>query len=229
MKKKDLIDDLIENSCCWDEEDREVLNGLSDKKLIEHHKGMLQNDRAELVANAAIKGFTDPGGNGHIYNEETGEWESKLVENPGKVPPQFLKGKKKAVAPGEEEEEEKPATTNEWLDKAPPEVRSAVKNAMAIEKREKEAIVEKMTVNVEGKEKTAMVEQLMTEPLAKLQMLVNMLPKPQEEEHIQNFEGASGFSGTRRGDFDEGGFLAVPTMNWDDEEKQDKKDKELVA
>jgi hypothetical protein len=41
---------------------------------------MTQNERYKLVANAATKGFTDPGGNTHAWNEAKQEWNTKVAD-----------------------------------------------------------------------------------------------------------------------------------------------------
>ncbi|MHC4278248.1 MAG: DUF2213 domain-containing protein, partial [Planctomycetota bacterium] len=80
LTKEQIINGLLENGCCWDEEDREGLSGLSDEKLKKLHEDMTQNERYKLVANAATKGFTDPGGNTHAWNEVKQEWNTKVAE-----------------------------------------------------------------------------------------------------------------------------------------------------
>ncbi len=227
MKKKELIDQLIENSCCWDEEDRGVLDGLSDEKLIAHHQAMLQESKAEVIVNAAVEGFEDGLGNTHTWNEETGEFES--VEN--EPPPQFLKKKKGATKPpakpgakpgDDEEEEEEEETANTWLEKAPPEIRSTIENAMAIENHAKEGIVDRLVANMEDKQQKAdLRKQLLTEPLAKLQNLALLSPPTanEQEDPAPSYLGAATPTGNVRDKIDREDILALPVLNFEEEEK----------
>jgi hypothetical protein len=78
LTKEQIVNGLIENGCCWDEEDREGLSGLSDEKLKKLHGDLVANqEQKELVTNAT-KEFTDGVGNKHTWNGTS--WDSKVVE-----------------------------------------------------------------------------------------------------------------------------------------------------
>jgi len=75
-ERKEIIDGLIENSCCWTENDREELEGLSDialQKTLQAAEKAVENE--ELLA-AAEKGFND-GRDDLAYNREKRVWEKK--------------------------------------------------------------------------------------------------------------------------------------------------------
>jgi hypothetical protein len=75
-EREEIIDGLIENSCCWTENDREELEGLSDialQKTLQAAEKAVENE--ELLA-AAEKGFND-GRDDLAYNREKRVWEKK--------------------------------------------------------------------------------------------------------------------------------------------------------
>lgn len=209
--RKKMIDDLVANSCCWNEADRETLNGLEDDKLGHIQAQAEKDQQREAVVNAAKKGFTDPGGNTHTYNEEKQEWESKVKEPEKKEEKELVDNK-----------EEKPQTVEEWLkdDKTPEEVRNTFRYAQGIEAREKKALVERLTANVsEGKE--ALVKRLQSQSLDELQDFMALAPTPAEgaaPAPTPSYFGAAAPTGNTS-DFDEDDVLPLPTMNYE-EEKQ---------
>lgn len=144
-QKEALIDNLIVN--CeeadgpWTEEDREVLNAFSDDKL-----QVLDRQQKLLLANAEAD------------DEEDEEDEDEPApKKKGKVPPQFAKNKKKTKMSCNEEVEDEEApvinqkakskTTQEWLDDAPDEIRSAVSNALAFERNQKQTLIARIVKN----------------------------------------------------------------------------------
>lgn len=206
MSKKKLVDGLIGNACCWDEDDREMLEGLTENRLEAMTKDAAKHEQHELVANAAKKGFTDPGGDTHVWNEKTKEWDTKAKDPV-----------KNEETPGVGELEVKPApkkapTASEWLAEAPPEVQSVVRNAMASEIREKDHLIEQMTANVADEDKEVVINQLKTEPLEKLRTLMVLAPKPKEEPAQNLYFGSPASVSTRNSDIDQDDILPLPTM-----------------
>jgi len=187
-QRKAIVDELIANACCYEEADREVLNELSDNNL-QRIKGQLEKDRQrEAVVNAAKKGFTDPGGNTHAWDEKTQKWETKekeeVVTN-------------EVEDPGKDKIPEKPKTADEWLKEAPAEVQSAVRNAVSVEKAEKQKLAERLTANVKDEQvRVKQIERLVLRGLEDLRADVDLLP-PEKTEHVANYEGA--FTGSPAG------------------------------
>lgn len=204
MDKKKLVDGLIGNACCWTEDDREMLEGLTENRLQAMTEDAAKHEQHELVANAAKKGFTDPGGDTHVWNEKTNKWDTKTKE---KDPVENEKHPDKKKPPIK-----KAPTANEWLAEAPPEVQSVVRNAMASEAREKEHLIEQMTANVAEEDKETVVNQLKTEPLEKLRTLMVLAPKPKEEPTQNLYFGSPASASVRNKDFDEDDILPLPTM-----------------
>ena len=58
-QREEIVDDLVANSCCWEKEDVETLNTLSDDKLVKLRDHTKKDEQLQLVANAAQKEFVD--------------------------------------------------------------------------------------------------------------------------------------------------------------------------
>jgi hypothetical protein len=228
-EKKKLIDNLIGNCSCsgpkpWTEEDRAALNAMSDAKLMTMDECRKAMATTEQVANAALEGFEDQQGNSHSYNAETGKWESKPKAAPVTNTDKGTQGK------GEQKE----MTDAEYLATLPPNMRSAVQNAMRIEQREKAALVEKLVANApfaaDAAKRKAHTTRLLEKPLEELEELVALIPAPvqnngqQAQGQRRGYYGPSsptqdgeGQTQNRSGDDDyklEEDLLETPTINW---------------
>lgn len=216
-KKKDMVDKLIANACCWEEKDREFLSGLEDdklKKLVEQGE---KEKRYELIANAVTKGFKfDESINPSnvirvVFNAETNEWD---VEQRKDAKPED----EPETTTNNEEETVKPKTTQEWMQDAPPEIQSAVRNAMNLEAQHKARIIERLTANLDNEAKSVVVQQLNTNTLEELQVLESLAPKQPEgiQEHPR-YVGASTPTGNRQTpEIDKDDILPLPAMSWED-------------
>lgn len=152
--RKQLIDEIIANCSSCSESDRELLNKLSDDRLKAWRDNLVKGKEQEAVANAVVKGFTDPGGNTHTWNEKTKQWESAL----------------------------KPATVNEgdWLAQAPAGVREDLAFARNEKAKQKGKLIQQLTANIkdEGK-RAAQAQRLASRSLEELQADVDLLPEVQ--------------------------------------------------
>lgn len=182
-ERKTLIDELVSNSCCWEEADREVLNELSDEHLgrlkAEVEREKVNNQQHEAMAAALKKGVTDPGGTTHVWNEEKQEWESKsqkeAVTNAGDK-------KEPAVWVGTEEE---------WLAQAPEGVREDLAFAHNEKAKQKQEIITHLVANVVEEQKQELIENLEAKSVEDLQRLTLLVPKPKETP-TANWSGAAG-------------------------------------
>ena len=139
------------------------------------------------------------------------EISSKLGPAPAEDVPMEDTGVAMASADDEEEEEKvamaagtqevekttnrsKPQTSADWLRGAPPEVRSAVTNAMNLEKMTKAKLVQQLVGPIANAAKRqAMGVKLMAKPLDELQELVSLIPEAQvQNQEIPNFAFAGG-------------------------------------
>ncbi len=210
-KKKEMVDSLIGNECCWEEDNREMLSGLTDNTLTGLVEQAEETKTMELVANTAKKGFEDKEGNAHTFNAKEGKWESKMKE---KEPTEPVENKKEEKT---EVKEQKPQTAQEWIDAAPAEIQSAVRNAMDIENREKQELVTMLTANVEGDAKETFGKSLLQKPLDELRQLQQLLPKQEQPDTrtVMNFSGASTpASGQKKESKSRGEGIPAPVINW---------------
>ena len=174
-KKKEIIDNLIANVCCWEEGERELLEGFSDAKLEGMHKIAEEGKRHEILANAMKKGVTDPGGNKHTWNEKTNEWDMKEPDK-----------KKKEVTVNTE----KPLTEEQWLEKAPAGVREQLSFAQNEMRKQKTSLVGRLTANVKDEQEQAKLsERFMAKSLEDLQDMAAILPEPVKT--VANYGGAA--------------------------------------
>jgi len=171
-----IVDKLLANSECWDEKDREALETLSDDKL-EQLVANMEKPTPDPVSSE----FEDEQGNKHVFNRETEKWETTLKEKEEEPP---VENKE------EEVKEQKPQTTEEWMGTAPTEIQSAVRNAMAIEAREKTELIEQMVSNLNDEEGTSVRKQLEDLDLEKLRGLAVLVPKSVTVQ--PNYMGAAG-------------------------------------
>lgn len=205
-QKKKIVDGLITNDCCFEESDREVLNSLQDETLEKLAKNNSEIKSLEIVANAAKTGFEDQQGNSHTYNSEKSQWETVLKE----------KEEEKKPVENAKEDTKEPQTTKEWLDSAPEEVRNSIKNAMAIEEKEKTEIIGLITANLEDDKKESIVKLMKTKTLDELHELAVLAPE--QKTQVFNYTGAAVPIGNenKTGKRDRSKGLPLPVMEFSD-------------
>ena len=180
-QKKSVVDDLVSNECCWTEEDREVLMNLSDGSLQREQARIEKEANEVLVANAARVGFEDPNGHTHVFNEEEAAWET--------TPPETILENRGNEDPPVDNTPKEPLTDEEWMAQASPNVRAAVQNAMQITQREKDELIQRLTANLEGADKTKVFDRMKDKELDELRDLV--LLAPEAAKPTANYFGAS--------------------------------------
>lgn len=173
--KKAAIDAIIANSCCWNEADRGTLEAMPDQALLNLQKDVEKAKAQEAVANAAKKGFTDPGGNAHTWNEKAGKWEMKAKE-PEKPVEQATNAQPQAKAITEED--------------LPDSVRKRLAFADRLEKEQRSAATAAITANKANK---LTQEQLNAMDLDTLNALAASIPQPKPQGQ-PNYSGAAGSS-----------------------------------
>jgi len=172
--RKKIIDNLIANSCCWDAEDREGLEGMTDNQLTKVKQQTDKDTQREAVHNAAVKGFTDPGGNDHTWNEKESRWDTKAKEIEKKDEPVVNAEKPKQI-----KEEDLPATMREQLAFARTEM-----------ERQRDDLIGNITANLKDEDKTKVQETLKDKSLDDLRSL--SLLAPPKTDVVANFAGAAG-------------------------------------
>lgn len=197
MAKKELVDRVIANCECWNEEDREVLNSLDDGKLEAIVKHIEDHAQKTAVANAAMQGFKH-GDVGFTFNKETLKFDAK--EEPKTAPK-----KEETPAPVANA---KPQTADEWLAAAPPEIQSVVHNALAAERKQKEALVTVITAN---KSNVFKPEQLMAKTVDELEAIAALAKVAAAP--VANYFGAA-VPPTTVNKEDKEEPLLLPTIDW---------------
>lgn len=203
MNREQLIDWIVANCDCWKQEgDKGVLNDLSDEKLKAIKDSAEKQKRHEAVANAARKGFTDPGGNSHEWDEAKGEWVTKAK-----------------------------ATANAAGAQTPPVAQPVPPEALLTEEQKailnygrqqmeaaKSALIGRLLVNVADDKKQAKALLLAQKPIGELQELVDLLPA-QSAQAVNAFgplfAGAAAPVGPAQ-DLGDEDALPVPTINWEE-------------
>lgn len=151
-QRKEHVSYLTANCDCWKRKgDEAILNGLSDEKLSDLRTGAEKAAQVQNSAKAApvVNASMDDDG-------DECEPKAKKVQNSTPA---------------------RPKTAKEWLAEAPPEIQSAVQNAMRIDMRERQVLASRLVANIADetrrKEKFA---SLMQRDLAELTELVELIP-----------------------------------------------------
>ena len=222
MSKKALIDDLVTNGCgCWTEEDRATLEGMSEDRLTSLVANSKETKQLQIVANEAKKGITvgkatakfDAKKGKFVVNQAPEEDEDEEGGDAEEVPTRH----KTTV----NSKKDKELTLNEWLKDAPAAARSAVKNAISLEKNEKRRLVSLLTANVAEDDREAKAEKLMKKDLEDLQEMVELLPTANQRQDEESSDSEPSFFGaalavnSKRGQkSDPSDILDTPTINW---------------
>ena len=215
-KKKTIVDNLVTNCPCWEEGDREVLNGFADDKLEALDKNVtVVNAGREAVklAKTAVKSFKD-GEREFTFNSKTGSWDGVGEVKPKAVEVVVNTDPTKTEPP-------KQLTEDEWMAAAPANIRSVVTNAMAVETKQKSDCIATVVAN-ENFDYTQ--EQLETKELGELQILAKAAAPKQSSKPLYPaaFAGAAGapITNVEEDHSDEDLDMVPPTINYEEEAKQ---------
>lgn len=118
------------------------------------------SDAALMQLNAMAEAA--PEDDSSVIEEDANSPKGKFGKQPGKVPPQFAKN----------------MSAQEWLEAAPPEIRSAVTNAVKIERNARTGLVARLVANVAPEKKATTEKFLSNKSLDELEMMVDMIPTP---------------------------------------------------
>lgn len=203
-KKEDLIASLIANCDCWSEDDKEILNGMSEEKLQTLNEHVTRSNEAVEVANAARKGFEDK--TIKVVVNSKGEFDvKKKEEKPPEVKPTVNKAPASPPAP---------QTEDEWFASAPESVRRTVANAVQMEQKAKADAIEVITKNETNPFSKDQLEAMDVDTLQGMAKLA----KPEAKPTIANYLGAStpAPTGGVANQNEETEPLIPPTINWAD-------------
>lgn len=186
MKRDDVIDSLVTNCDCFDEEDRDTLNSLDDKKLKRLHE--------QLVDNAMYEDEEDPEEEMMMEDEE----EAPVKKKPAGFFQKNRRTNNRSTQASRDDQiaadiirnRKKPQTAEEWFATAPPEIQAAVKNAMTIEQQSRQALLNQLTENVLEDHLPRVLNVLKDKSIPELQSMLSLLP-PARAVAAPSFIGAS--------------------------------------
>lgn len=203
MNRNETIEFLVTNCDCW-KGDREALAKMSDAKLATLKANAEKHRDLEAVVNAIKEGFSAPAD--LTVNAMPAFIKEKIAAKKKKGDEEEEDGEEDMEANCDKDMEKKMAankrlTANEWLKAAPPEIQSAVRNAMAIEQAEKDRHIAHLVANLEGDDKYRVMKRLKDKPLDELRDLI-MVAAPtanRQQATPTNYIGAVGGPVENRG------------------------------
>lgn len=223
QERQGIIEHLTANCDAWRQPgDDQVLNNMTDEKLLALKEDSDKQQHVTAVANAAVNGFSD-GETAFRINPETGKWERR-VDN----------AKKKKAPPMDDDDEEdeedddmasnrtappadeprRPRTVDDWFRNAPAEVQEERRAAQAIVNREKDAVISQLLANVSEADRQVHRERLQRRSLDELHYDLSLIPKTPTQEEINKAAGATHNRRRQQQSSGDGDMLEVPTMNW---------------
>lgn len=203
-QKQTIVDELISNDCCWEEEHRDDLSGLSDVVLNQTKAAADKQAVSEAILAAAQAGFNDDR-DSITFNQEKKAWEREA--KPAK------KDEETAV------DNAKPAkqqTREEFLATAPDEVLNALAYAEEAEQAERKKLIEQLTVNVGDDAKPGYVADFSSVPIPQLRRFLAMLPPADTQSRGPHYYGGqpAADAGPTTNEVSQEGQLTPPEMDW---------------
>lgn len=169
MANKELVAQVIANCSCWSEKDAEVLNGLADEKLqgfLDAEKQATENQL--LVAN--------------LQKQQTENEETEVQDDTESTPDTSV-------------ETQNAKSRDQQLAELPPVLRSVVENALRVENKARQELIEQITANLEGEAKTKVANRLQNKDLEELEDLVVLAENKQVQTNNQSVTSYFGASG----------------------------------
>jgi len=219
MKRGQVIDALVSNCDCFDEEDRDTLNSLEDGKLVRLYQS--------LIGNAT---YEDEEEEAPADDEEIMEDDEEMEDPaPKKKPGGFFQKKaianrrnsSDAIAASILRSRRKPMSADEWFGTAPPEIKSAVQNAMKLEAETKRGLLDRLTANVADDKVQSVLNSLKDKSIEELEGLLSLLPPPRAINAPSFIGAAVPFPGRTTNEQaisnDDDDVLPLPTINYADE------------
>lgn len=243
VQRAAVIDYLITNCDCWKGAgDTNILNGLSDDKLVQLKDAALKEAQAITVANAAVQGYVAANGKkAYRVDPETGRWQeadlpTRNAEDDENYPKKKLKlGEDEDEEDEEEEEEpaanrrkskkartqtrERPMTLEQTINNLPPELRETVRVAQEVEAREKNAVIGNIlrsSAVTNESDKRAHYEWLVQKTLPELNNMLSLLPKAPTDEAVARSSIRSRPHAPTHNAMRDDDLLIPKTINWQD-------------
>lgn len=188
-----IVNKLIGGCSCYTENDRKVLNTLSDSALKRldgsQPAGQEVQNTTTNGPNKLIHKTTDEA----VQNAAAQHDQSKSGEqSDGSQQVQNAQGNAQASQPAA-----KPQTTQEWLDNAPEDVRRVFNNALAVEANERQTIINSLTDGMDDAGKAAVVKAYKSMSLEDLRVIRNAQPKKNNQRPQADYSGQSVTTGVQ--------------------------------
>lgn len=176
-QKKAIVNELIENECCWEEEHRDELMGMSDVLLNQAKVAAdKQTQNAELLT-AATAGFnTDR--DEFTFNLEKRAWDRETKSE--------KKDKEDTV---DNTGPTKPLTEEEFIARAPEGIRNSLAFAKEAEQAERKRVIEQITANVSDDAKPDLIATFGMRPMAELRKIASLIPAASSASNGPNHYG----------------------------------------
>lgn len=196
-KKSFLVSSIIANCDCWSEEDKDVLNGFSDKKLTVLNKSIESRKSETLVANEAMKDYSDVEGNLHVFNAESKQWETEFA-------------KKEPVV----NEPVTPKVTEPAPAQLSDDQLAVINYGKKAMERDKISLIEKLIANVSAEDRNGKIKEFSALEIPVLELMASILPEPQpvvSDDPVLNYFGSQGGGNVENVEFTDDDILSVPT------------------
>lgn len=213
-QRGEVIDELITDNAAWDEDNRTLLESLSDDKLINLHK------QHQFIANAMGEEEVVPAKKGAVAPAASEEEEEAVAP--------AVPAKKKGMPVAN-------MTPEQWYAAAPAEVKQIVKQSLALNEQHKTKLVDAIVANHDKKAQPALREKLMKKDLDDIQLMHDLMPTAnstvEDNPFSPNYAGAAGgptFNSVNRkpkisnltlNAEERKQGLPLPTINWAEESK----------
>ena len=164
--KKKRVDALIGcEKCVWEEKDRKFLTALEDDQLGKVEEGVKSKEPEEKNSQETTKQQEEK-----KVADEKKEETSSVSEMAKKVYEKAIAGEKQE----EEKQEEKPITVDEYIEKAPAEVKEILSDGVRTHRAQKAQVIEDLLENTRNKFTKEQLEVKTLDELCKLAFLAKV-------------------------------------------------------
>jgi len=173
--RKNLVNELITNSCCWEEKDRTELEAMTDSQLGHVKNAADKQVESEMLLEVAKEGFNDKRDE-ISFNQEKKCWERHTKEPPKED--ENVRNEKSVAA--------KPLTEEEWMSQAPTSVQNTFAHAREAADEDKRRLIDQITTNVSDDVKPEKVALLAKRTIPELREIISFMP-PAQTARVQNY------------------------------------------
>lgn len=203
-QKAAIVNELIENECCWEEEHREELMGMGDILLNQTKIAADKQAASEELLAAAVAGFSDDRGS-VTFNQEKKAWEreTKPAQKDGDKTVENTSGTEKL-------------TEEQFMAMAPDSLLDTLNYAKDAKQAARQRLIDVIVANVSDDAKPAYIAAFGARPLAELELAAAHSPKAGSFSHGPNHYGGQPPAdiGTTTNEADQDDQLIPPEIDW---------------